>query len=142
MPSVPRISPQEALAKMSEGYTYVDVRTEEEFAETHPAGAFNVPWQVRGANGLEPNPDFVALMEKLFGKDGKLVLGCRSGNRSLKAANQLVAAGFTNVIDQRAGMVGIKGSFGELVEQGWPGAGLPTDAGAPAGRSYADLKKK
>jgi len=142
MPSVPRISPQEALAKMSEGYTYVDVRTEEEFAETHPAGAFNVPWQVRGANGLEPNPDFVALMEKLFGKDAKLVLGCRSGNRSLKAANQLVAAGFTNVIDQRAGMIGIKGSFGETVEQGWPGAGLPTDTGAPAGRSYADLKKK
>jgi rhodanese-related sulfurtransferase len=142
MAGVPRISAQEALDKINEGYTYVDVRTEEEFAEVHPAGSLNVPWQVKGAAGLEPNADFVSVMEKLFPKDARLVLGCRSGNRSLKAANQLVTLGYTNVIDQRAGMIGVKGSFGEMVEQGWTGLGLPTDTGAPEGRSYTDLKKK
>ncbi len=142
MASVPRISPKEALTKMGEGWTYVDVRTEEEFAESHPTGALNVPWQVRGPNGLEPNPDFVAVMEKLFAKDAKIVLGCRTGNRSLKAANRLVAEGFTSVVDQRAGMAGIKGSFGETVEQGWTAEGLPTQSGAPSGRSYTDLKAK
>jgi rhodanese-related sulfurtransferase len=142
MPGVPRISAQEALERMKQGHPYVDVRTEEEFAEVHPAGALNVPWQIRGAAGLEPNPDFLAVMEKLFPKDAPIVLGCRSGNRSLKAANLLAASGFTNVTDQRAGMIGIKGSFGETVEQGWTGLALPTDAGAPPGRSYADLKKK
>lgn len=142
MPEVPRISPQEALAMMAEGYTYVDVRTEEEFAESHPSGALNVPWQVRGPNGLEANPDFVAVIERLFPKDAKLVLGCRSGARSLRAADRLALAGFTAVLDQRAGMAGVKGSFGETLEQGWTGAGLPTETGAPAGRSYGDLKNK
>jgi rhodanese-related sulfurtransferase len=142
MPAVPRISPEEALAKMGAGATYVDVRTEQEFAESHPAGALNVPWQVRGAAGLEPNPDFLQVMEKLFAKDAPLVLGCRTGNRSLKAANQLVERGFTDVTDQRAGTAGVKGSFGEMLEQGWNALGLPTETGPTPGRSYADLKNR
>ena len=41
---VARISPEEAHAKVTnEGYAYVDVRTEAEFAAGHPAGAYNVP---------------------------------------------------------------------------------------------------
>ena len=39
-----RISPAEAFAKMKdEGFTYVDVRTPEEFEAGHPEGARNVP---------------------------------------------------------------------------------------------------
>ena len=44
MSTLVRISPAEAHAKMTaEGFTYVDVRTPEEFAEGRPAGSINVP---------------------------------------------------------------------------------------------------
>ncbi len=137
-----RISPAEAKQWMDEGWTYLDVRSEPEFADDHPAGAFNVPLLHMGPGGMTPNHDFLAVVEANFPKDAKIVLGCRTGNRSLKAANRLVAEGFTSVVDQRAGMAGIKGSFGETVEQGWTAEGLPTQSGAPNGRSYADLKAK
>ena len=39
----------------------------------------------------------------------------------------LVAAGFTNVLEQRAGWDGARGSFGEIVEPGWKRAGLPSE---------------
>jgi rhodanese-related sulfurtransferase len=113
-----RISPAEAHAKMlDEGFTYVDVRRPEEFAEGHPAGAINVP----------VGETFVADMDARFGKDAKIVVGCRTGSRSLKAQGMLVAAGFTNVLEQRAGWDGARGSFGEIVEPGWKRAGLPSE---------------
>ena len=48
-------------------------------------------------------------------------------NRSLKAQAMLVAAGFTNVLEQRAGWDGARGSFGEVIEEGWKRAGLPSE---------------
>lgn len=119
-----RISPSEAHTKMTdEGYTYVDVRTPAEFAEGRPAGAINVPL----------DDGFVATMEKLFPKDARLVVGCKSGGRSIRAARALLGAGFTNVIEQRAGFEGARGAFGEVSEPGWSRAGLPQDTG-PAQR--------
>ena len=117
--SAHRVSPAEAHAKMKdEGYTYVDVRTPVEFAAGHPAGAVNVPFG---------GPEFVAAMEERFAKDAPLVLGCKSGNRSARAASALAAAGFTRLLDQRAGWDGARGTFGEIVEPGWSRAGLPSD---------------
>jgi rhodanese-related sulfurtransferase len=113
-----RISPAEAHAKMTdEGFTYVDVRRPEEFAAGHPAGSINV---VLGDS-------FVADMSTRFAKDAKIILGCRTGVRSLKAQAMLVAAGFTNVLEQRAGWDGARGSFGEVVEPGWKRLGLPSE---------------
>lgn len=138
-----RISPAEAHAKMSdEAFTYVDVRTEDEFAAGHPAGALNVPIMVAGAGGLEPNPDFLGVMERLFAKDAPIIVGCKMGGRSARAAKALAAAGFTRVLDQRAGWDGARGSFGELTEPGWSRASLPTASGAPADRSYEALRKR
>ena len=108
-----------------EAFTYVDVRTEEEFAGGHPEGAVNVPWMLAGASGMEPNHDFLAVMEKTFAKDAPLVLGCKSGNRSARAARALATAGFTRMFDQRAGWDGLRGSFGELTEPGWSRTDLP-----------------
>ncbi len=143
MSAIPRISPAEAHAKMlDESCTYVDVRTEEEFAAGHPAGAFNVPWMHMGPSGMESNPDFVPIMERLFAKDAPLIVGCKAGGRSAAAAKSLSLAGFTSVVDQRAGWDGAKGTFGELVEPGWSRADLPSAAGAPEGRSYAALREK
>jgi rhodanese-related sulfurtransferase len=142
MPNPTRISPQEANEKLAEGWTYVDVRTTEEFADGHPAGAVNVPLMHAGAGGMVQNADFLRVMGAAFPKDAKLVLGCRSGGRSLRAAHVLLAEGFTTVVDQRAGWDGARNPFGQVSEPGWSRAGLPTEQGQPAGRSWADMKQK
>ncbi len=137
-----RISPQEAHGLMTrEGYSYVDVRSVQEFEGGHPEGAYNVPLLDVGPSGMVPNGDFVAVMERAFPKDAKLVLGCMAGGRSAKAAAALEAVGFTGLVDQRAGWGGAKDQFGRLTEPGWSGAGLPSAAGPDAARGYAALKK-
>jgi rhodanese-related sulfurtransferase len=120
MSSLVRISPAEAHARMTdEGFTYVDVRTPEEFVEGRPAGSINVPL----------GDDFVRTMETKFAKDARIVVGCKAGGRSLRAANALLAAGFTNILDQRAGFDGARGPFGEVTEPGWSRSDLPQEAG-------------
>lgn len=141
MESDRRIPPHEAWAKMAEGYVYIDVRTEAEFADGHPAGAFNVPIAIAGPDGSQvPNDAFVSVVEKRFGKGAKLVVGCQAGKRSQRAAAALREAGFTDVFDQRAGWGGVRDAFGQLTEPGWARAGLPQEDGHPDDRSYAALK--
>jgi rhodanese-related sulfurtransferase len=142
MTAIKRISPQEALDLTKDGWTYLDVRTEQEFADGHPAGAFNVPLAHVVAGSMAPNPDFLSVVEKAFGKDAKIVVGCKSGGRSLRAAQALTGAGFTSVVDQRAGWDGARDAFGQMGEPGWSRAGLPAETGATAGHVYADLKAK
>jgi phage shock protein E len=83
--------PAEAKALVDGGALLVDVRTPEEFASGHIEGAKNIPVsevQVRLAE---------------FGaKDGKVVVYCRSGNRSGKAKTMLEAAGYTAVFNAGA----------------------------------------
>lgn len=128
--AIERISPEEALKRMQEeGYAYVDVRTVAEFDEGHPEGAYNIPL---GA-------DLVPVMELVFAKDAKLVIGCRSGGRSLRAAGMLQAAGFTTVLDQKAGFHGAHDAFGRAVEPGWLQKGLPAATKPAPGRSWSEL---
>lgn len=142
MSDVKRISPQEAAALcQSEGYTYLDVRTEAEWAAGHPAGAHNLPLLLSGPGGLVPNPRFLALALALYPKDTKLVVGCKSGGRSLKAATALIGAGFTAIVEQRAGWDGARNSFGKVTEPGWTQAGLPSEQETEGG-SYAELTRK
>jgi rhodanese-related sulfurtransferase len=143
MSDITRISPAEAFAKMKEeSAPYVDVRTEEEFDAGHPAGAFNVPLSTSTAAGMVPNHEFVAVMVRAFPKDAPLILGCRTGVRSARAAKALAEAGFTKLFDQRAGWDGAKGPFGELAEPGWSRTDLPQETGAPSGQSYAAMRAK
>ncbi|MEI7895372.1 MAG: rhodanese-like domain-containing protein [Myxococcales bacterium] len=139
MADVARISPKEAFEKMAEGYVYIDVRSEREFAEGHPAGAINVPLAHETDVGMEVNPDFLQVMTANFAKDTKIVLGCLAGGRSLRAAQQLATNGFTQLLDQRAGWQGTRDPFGQLEEVGWSQLDLPTEAGEPEGRCYRDL---
>ena len=141
MANVKRVSPSEANELLSQGYAYVDVRSEPEFDESHPTGAFNVPLLHMGTGGMTPNAEFLTVMQKAFPKDAKLVVGCKAGGRSLRAATALLEAGFADVIDQRAGFDGPRDAFGALTEKGWSHAGLPVEKGATPGRSYADVKK-
>jgi rhodanese-related sulfurtransferase len=133
-----RVSPEDAKALIDqEGYVYVDVRSIPEFEAGHPDGAYNVPIAHLGPAGMTPNPDFLSVMEKSFAKDAKLVVGCKSGGRSLQAASILQSAGFTNLVDQRAGFDGSPGG-----EPGWSPKGLPTNKTAAAGRGYEALRTK
>lgn len=136
-----RVSPTEAKHLIDEeGYVYVDVRSVPEFEQGHPKGAYNLPIAHMGVAGMVANPDFVAQVERAFpDKGAKLVVGCQAGGRSLKAAGLLEEAGYTSVVDQRAGWGGAKNNFGQLIEKGWKDAGLPTSKSAESGRSYADL---
>src|ERR1019366_4273996 len=147
MSDIERISSADASARLSDGWTYVDVRTVEEFEAGHPAGSQNVPWQLRNGN----NPDFIRAMKAAFADDAKIILGCKGGVRSLKAAQALVAAGFTNVVDQRAGWDGARSPFGQVLEKGWLQLALPLEGrpgrriaakSAPRGRRPAFARRR
>ena len=135
--TVKRVPPGEAKRMIEEdGYAYVDVRSIPEFEQGHPEGAYNVPIAHMSGGGMTPNHDFVKVMEASFPKDARLIMGCRSGGRSLQAAQVLQAAGYREVVDQRAGYEGPPG------EPGWAPLGLPTAREAQPGRAYADLETK
>lgn len=137
---VERISPAEAKRRMDEeGYVYLDVRSVPEFEQGHPNDAYNIPIMHLRPGGMEPNPDFVAAVSKVFATDTKIVVGCKSGGRSLRAAEMLAAAGFTAICDQRAGYGGARGPFGGVAEKGWQAEGLPTSTEAAPGRTWAEL---
>ena len=134
--SVRRVSPEEAKTLLDEeGYVYVDVRSIPEFEAGHPQGAYNVPIAHLGQMGMTPNTNFLIVMQKHFARDAKLVVGCKAGGRSLQAAMLLQSAGFTGVVDQRAGFDGGPG------EPGWRPRGLPISQQAEADKSYEALAK-
>ena len=126
--TVKRVSPDEARKLIDdEGYVYVDVRSLPEFEAGHPTGAYNVPLMHQGPAGMAPNPDFMEVMEKSFPKTARLVVGCKGGGRSARAAALLESAGFTGVVDQKAGYEGHGPD-----EPGWRPRGLPVSTQAAA----------
>lgn len=137
--TIERISPQQAHDLVQGEHVFVDVRSLPEFDQGHPTGAYNVPFLHKGPQGMTPNADFVAVMEASFTKDQKIVVGCRSGGRSLRAAQTLEAEGFTAVVDQKAGFLGQPDAFGQVKDPGWKQAGLPVSLEPEAGRDYASL---
>jgi rhodanese-related sulfurtransferase len=142
MSKIQRVSPAEAKRLIDEeGYLYLDVRSEPEYAAGHPAGAHNVPILHAGPGGMKPNPDFLGVVGALYPKDAKIVVGCRSGQRSMRAAEAMVSAGYTRIVDQRAGFEGPRDAFGAVTEPGWGPAGLPVEQATP-GASYAELRQK
>ena len=141
--SVKRVSPEEAKALIEdEQYAYLDVRSIPEFDAGHPPGAYNIPIAHLTPSGMRPNPDFLEVVGSTFDKDAKLVLGCKAGGRSLRAAEALIRAGYTRVVDQRAGFEGARDAFGQLQEAGWRPAGFAVATEALEGRSYDALAKK
>lgn len=65
----------------------LDVRTQEEFQETHVIGAQNIDWY---------QPDFKDRVAKLD-KNAEYKLYCRSGNRSGQATTLMQSLGFKQV---------------------------------------------
>lgn len=141
MNDVRRVSAEEAAKLLEQGYRYIDVRTEREFEQGHVPGALNVPIDRPGPGAAQPNPDFLRVMAAAFEKTDKLLIGCRSGPRSLRAARELVQGGFGEVVELENGFDGRRDAFGRLLP-GWSRKGLPIETGRPAGRTYADVARR
>jgi rhodanese-related sulfurtransferase len=135
-----RIPPREAAERLEEGYVYVDVRTVGEYQQGHPAGAKNVPFMLSEGGRMVLNPDFLSVMTKCFQKDAKLVVGCRTGVRSLQAATLLEKNGWSAVVDMRGGFDGeIDPHTRQMGEPGWSRVGLPVEESTPGG-AYDELR--
>ena len=83
---------------------------------------------------IEPNVDFVPELERRLkemglGKDATIILICRSGDRSAKAADRLQMAGYSKVYSVAEGFEGDavkEGSkAGQRTVNGWKNANLP-----------------
>lgn len=75
--------------------TIIDVRTPEEYAESHIAGAVNIN---------SADPAFETKLEALA-KDAPYSVYCRSGNRSGKALRLMEALGFSDVVNLDGGVI-------------------------------------
>nr|WP_300093653.1 rhodanese-like domain-containing protein [Sedimentibacter sp.] len=93
-----KISPEEAKEIMeSEEAIVLDVRTKEEFGQGHIDGAVLLPVDEISSKAEEVLKD----------KNAKILVYCRSGNRSAAAARTLLGMGYENVYD-----------FGGIID--WP----------------------
>ncbi|MXY23833.1 MAG: rhodanese-like domain-containing protein [Acidobacteria bacterium] len=141
--SVTQVDVRQAQAlRASEDYTYVDVRSIPEYDAGHPAGAHNVPLLHRDpATGMmQPNVQFLDVMQANYAKDAKLLVGCQMGGRSSQAAQILVSAGYTNVCNVLGGFGGARDRYtGQVLNEGWADAGLPVDTEPTPGGSYGEL---
>lgn len=85
-----KISAEEAKEIIeSEDVIVLDVRTQEEYNEGH----------IKNAVLLPVNDIAVKAEEVLADKDAKILVYCRSGNRSSTASKELIKMGYTNVYD-------------------------------------------
>jgi rhodanese-related sulfurtransferase len=134
------LQPVDAHALLRQGFTYLDVRTPEEYADGHPEGAYNVPVMVRGPAGLQPNPEFVPVVKQHFPTDARLLVGCHSGGRSQRACQELAAAGYKDLVNVQNGFGGARDQSGALVGKGWQACGLPCESDSPLERTYAGLR--
>ena len=133
------VSPDEARELLQRGYTYVDVRSEPEFALGHPPGACNVPWQRAEGDRLVANSDFAIVMQSSFSTTEPLIIGCRSGSRSRAAVQRLRELGFTQLVELKHGFEGARDAFGRHL-RGWRDHGLEVELGEPEPElSYAGL---
>lgn len=136
-----RVSASEAYELEKQGYVQVDVRSVPEFEAGHAAGALNIPWMHIDARGRALNGEFLSVFERVFpDKAAKVVLSCMSGNRSMQAIAALEARGYRELVDQRAGWGGARDPFGRVTDPGWSQAGLPSEVGAGADRSWHALR--
>ncbi|WP_332697776.1 rhodanese-like domain-containing protein, partial [Bosea sp. (in: a-proteobacteria)] len=136
--------PREAAETMSRDGArtlFIDVRTRAEmmFTGWAPMIDGHVPfvevtefwdWDDKeGRYRLDANPVFSRDVERLLaakglGKNDRVILMCRSGDRSARAADKLAEAGFTQVYSQYEGFEGDASPYGQRTVNGWKNAGL------------------
>jgi len=143
------LTPTEAHQRMESARArtlFIDVRSRAElqFVGVPDSVDANVPYmdltefsefdEARGHYRLDPNLSFVdevtaRLMKKGLSKNDMVIVICRSGSRSARAADVLAKAGFTNVYSVTEGFEGDTAKSGphkgHRVVNGWKNQNLP-----------------
>ncbi len=132
------LTPREAFEMLAENprAVLVDIRSSMEFLFVgHPVGAVHVPWI--DEPDWDINPRFVTEIRKLLlggavcdeaeGLEcAPVILICRSGKRSLKAGEALLAAGIPEVYHVESGFEGeLDEHHRRSTVNGWRFEGLP-----------------
>ncbi len=92
---VPAVSPQQAAQMQSEkNAVIIDVREKDEWNSGHIAGAIHIP--------LSEISNRVSELAKY--QNQPVIMQCRSGSRSARAADILAKSGFTNVHNMDGGL--------------------------------------
>ena len=139
------VSPQEAfdLMKSDPEIIYLDVRSVPEFEAGHPQNAINIPLlHLNAGAGMQPNEDFLNVVEANLSKDAKLVVGCKAGGRSARACDLMAQRGYTDLTNMRGGFVALADNLGRVVEPGWSMLNLPSSTEAPEEARYESLIAK
>ena len=99
-PAYRQVTPAEAIRLMESEVDFIvlDVRTQAEYDQGHIPGAICVPNETIGTEDIPQLPD----------KMQRILVYCRSGNRSKQAAQKLADQGYTNIVE-----------FGGILN--WPG---------------------
>jgi len=142
--SIKQVEPPQAyeILQKNPNAIYVDVRTEEEFAQGHPAGAINLPVVfLKPGAAPQPNNSFLDVAQKVLSQDKKLVVGCMAGGRSQRACEILEQAGYNDLSNVRGGFGGARDASGAIVVVGWRDAGLPVSREL-GDSSYRSLRDK
>lgn len=150
----------EMLATNAGDILFIDIRTRSEvnFLGMPTLADANIPyfmpeswseWDDKKKNfKLLPNSNFLPAVEdrlakKGLNKDSKIILMCRSGSRSAKAANLLSKAGYTHVYTIVDGYEGdtskSEATRGQRVVNGWKNAGLPWSYKLDKEKMYFDF---
>ncbi|MDE1935409.1 rhodanese-like domain-containing protein [Bradyrhizobium sp.] len=139
------LSAPEAFKMKSEGgakVLFVDIRTKGEFQflGTPTIIDQNIPymeiddptsWDKKNNRyTMSPNSDFLSAVDALaarmhHGKNDPVILMCRSGDRSPRAADLLQQAGYTKVYSVVDGFEGDMSPAGRRDVNGWKNANLP-----------------
>lgn len=115
------VTPREAWALFSSGIAeLVDVRTLRELDQIgHVPGTKHVEW-LKGPEMLQ-NPRFIDELTGKVGKNDVVLFLCRSGKRSVAAAEAAAKAGFRHAFNVREGFEGDGNP-----QCGWLRQGLPS----------------
>ena len=137
MPILP-LSSGEAIERTAadKSLVHIDVRSEPEFAAGHAPNAYNLPLLHAAAGGMTPNPRFVDEVAAAFpDKNTPIMVSCKAGGRSARAAVVLEGLGYTQIADQVGGWSGGNGDLG------WLASGGASVTEALPGHSYLELRR-
>ena len=98
---------RDRLSKGGESVQLLDVRTPQEFAEGHIPGAINIDWLADG---------FIEAVQASIAPEQEILIYCRRGRRSAKAADTLNALGYKRIFNLKEGF------------NAWKNANLPVTA--------------
>jgi rhodanese-related sulfurtransferase len=114
------VTPEEAWYLFAHGDALlVDVRTAEELQTVgYVPDSIHIAWAT--GNSLERNPNFMRELESRVNRQDAILFLCRSGRRSVAAAEAASRLGFRNVYNVTEGFEGVQGHG-----NGWRAYDLP-----------------